>query len=311
MNLYFTIFVLIMVIFINLAIDLLQNVEGMAGITSDIDINDIKSVPTSGKIPYGWFIIPEPDASAIIKTMKANGVNIDTSKGIMTKIPYGFTTEPGSGSGVSLIPITESARYKQSLEGSSSTIPKVTGLGSGNLTRYDPNNYNVEFHDSIDTLVKQNDSLVDQSNSIYVKDASGNLVTLPWSSVKGNTTYYQPGSYIYGAQNYVPNYEDSVFLSKLTQMSYTTPIYDSATQLGGICTYYRHDPQKLEQACNNVDTNSCASTSCCVLLGGSKCVSGNEKGPIMKANYTDLFIKNRDHYYYQGQCYGNCNYEVR
>jgi hypothetical protein len=47
-------------------------------------------------------------------------------------------------------------------------------------------------------------------------------------------------------------------------------------------------------------------TSCCVLLGSSKCVSGNENGPIMKANYSDVFIPNREYYYYNGRCFGNC-----
>jgi hypothetical protein len=64
----------------------------------------------------------------------------------------------------------------------------------------------------------------------------------------------------------------------------------------------------LEEKCNAVAPESCASTSCCVLLGGEKCVSGNENGPYMTANYTDytLTARNKDFYYYQGKCYGNC-----
>jgi len=43
-----------------------------------------------------------------------------------------------------------------------------------------------------------------------------------------------------------------------------------------------------------------------VLLGGQKCVAGNENGPTMKANYSDFLVLNKDFYYYQGKCYGNC-----
>jgi hypothetical protein len=28
-------------------------------------------------------------------------------------------------------------------------------------------------------------------------------------------------------------------------------------------------------------------------------------GPTNKANYGDIYIRNRDYYYYQGKCYGN------
>jgi hypothetical protein len=27
----------------------------------------------------------------------------------------------------------------------------------------------------------------------------------------------------------------------------------------------------------------------------------------MRSNYSNFEIKNRDYYYYQGKCYGNCN----
>ncbi len=67
------------------------------------------------------------------------------------------------------------------------------------------------------------------------------------------------------------------------------------------------NPTDLEMKCNSLDTETCSTTSCCVLLGGQKCVSGNLEGPTMKSNYSDIFIVNKDVYYYQGECYGNCD----
>jgi hypothetical protein len=84
------------------------------------------------------------------------------------------------------------------------------------------------------------------------------------------------------------------------------PIVETASIEGGYCNYYKNNPEQLEEVCNQIDTNVCASTSCCVLLGGAKCVSGTEKGPTMISNYSDKSFPNKDYYYYQSKCYGNC-----
>lgn len=140
----------------------------------------------------------------------------------------------------------------------------------------------------------------------WVKDKDGKMVALPKSSVQGDILYYTPGSYPFGPSNYVPKYEDSVFLSRLTGSSMTTPVYTSSSIQGGFCTKYKNDPLKLEEICRTIDTDKCGSTNCCVLLGGSKCVAGDDYGPTQKSNYGDVFIRNRDYYYYQGKCFGNC-----
>lgn len=106
--------------------------------------------------------------------------------------------------------------------------------------------------------------------------------------------------------NYQPSYENTVNVSDLTGYSYASPV-DSNDSYSGFCKQYSNDPMQLEAQCNNLDKNTCASTSCCVFLGNSKCVYGNEFGAYMKANYTDPSILNSDKYYYTGKCYGNCN----
>jgi hypothetical protein len=75
--------------------------------------------------------------------------------------------------------------------------------------------------------------------------------------------------------------------------------------LGGFCAASTSVLEK-DAKCGALDANVCASTSCCVLLGGSKCVAGNENGPSNVANYGDPFVLNKDLYYYQGKCFGNC-----
>jgi hypothetical protein len=140
----------------------------------------------------------------------------------------------------------------------------------------------------------------------WVLNSSGKLELVPWSDISQNITYYTPGSYPFGPSNYVPNYEDSIYLSKSTGMSELMPLYNTASMKGGFCTQNKDFPNVLEANCNALDVNTCGSTSCCVLFGGTKCVAGGVRGPTLPANYSDIFVKNKDVYYYQGKCYGNC-----
>ena len=148
------------------------------------------------------------------------------------------------------------------------------------------------------------DKLVAAINDVVSKTQY--IKQLELSDKLGGVTYNNPGYFRFGPSNYVPNYEDSVYLSRLTGLSYTTPVVDTGSQLSGFCAFNKSNPGQTETECNKMDKNTCASTSCCVLLGGSKCMSGNESGPTMKSNFGDIYIKNKDHYYYQGKCYGNC-----
>lgn len=190
------------------------------------------------------------------------------------------------------------------------SVPETTtGTPSGtpdNKQEYDLTNYDVQYHDNIDDIKIQSGINNSDINNMVVKDSCGNLVSIPFNASTTLPTYYKPGSFIYGSSTYVPNYEDSVYLSRTTGISAVSPVYPSSMIASGFCNYYKNDAITIEQKCNQLNPDTCASVSCCVLLGGRKCVSGDEKGPVMKANYTDDSIVNKDVYYYQGKCYGNC-----
>lgn len=141
----------------------------------------------------------------------------------------------------------------------------------------------------------------------YQFDQNGNMVKIENTEAQFSPVlYYIPGAYKFGSSNYVPNYEDSVYLSRTTRQSQVAPVYNTASALGGFCTQDKDDTAMIEEKCGALDLNTCASTSCCTLLGGQKCVAGNENGPRNIANYSDYNLKNKDFYYYQGKCYGNC-----
>jgi hypothetical protein len=165
---------------------------------------------------------------------------------------------------------------------------------------------NIQYHKTDEELMLESEPTDVQFGNTYVYDENGKKIPYPFSLVQGNITYHTPGSYPFGTTNYVPNYEDSIYLSKLTGQSTTMPVYNTAKMLGGFCSYFEEQPQQTETVCKTLEPNECASTNCCVLLGGAKCVYGNQSGPIYKNNYGDAFLRNKDFYYYQGKCYGNC-----
>lgn len=161
-----------------------------------------------------------------------------------------------------------------------------------------------EYHDSARSLIRG--VPIQNQKKMYVAGKDGKIIEIPWTGSQTSINYNEPGYFRYQPSNFIPNYEDSVYLSRLTGLSTTKPVEDTASKMGGFCEYHKHSPIKIEQECGKLEKDSCASTSCCVLLGGSRCVGGNAKGPTMKANYSDLTILNRDHYFYKGKCYGNC-----
>jgi hypothetical protein len=171
--------------------------------------------------------------------------------------------------------------------------------------KYNKDNVDVEYHDDLQKI-GVNSIYNTQMGTQKVYDVNGNLIDIISNAVQGNIVYYKPGSYKYGATSYVPYYEDSVFLSRSINAVVNTPTYVSTNKGGGFCNKYKTDPLKLEEQCNKINDETCAATTCCVLLGDQKCVSGNESGPTMKDNYSDSMIINKDFYYYQGKCYGNC-----
>ena len=173
--------------------------------------------------------------------------------------------------------------------------------------RYNKDNLDITYHQDATSILKESTNYSLLSDTIISHDASGNQILIP-KNIEGPSIYYEPGSFKFGSSTYVPNYADSIYLSKITGQANTGKFMDTASTLGGQCEYYKNSPIKIEEVCNATRPDKCASMSCCVLLGGSKCVAGNESGPIMKSNFADIFVKNRDFYYYNGKCYGNCPY---
>jgi len=161
----------------------------------------------------------------------------------------------------------------------------------------------------------------DDSNGLppgkmYFPNGDGTVSVVDIATYDQSTRYYETGTYNAGPRNFVPNYEPTGFLSTLGSQNIQDyknkdPIYLAGAPIDSVSykdldTLYSKDPARLEAACNAMDPFVCASSTSCALLGGQKCVSADANGPIMKSNYSDYLITNRDYYYYQGKCYGMC-----
>jgi len=170
-------------------------------------------------------------------------------------------------------------------------------------SKFDKDNIDIRYHADPASLPNAKDDLIGYSIQL---DDDGNIDEVPYSKMKGKTLYNKPGTSRFGPSSYVPNYEESVFLSKLTNEMPFNRIPLSESGSPGFCKNL--SLEDIEKKCAKLDKQTCASTECCVLFGGAKCVAGTETGPSKQSNYSDFLVKNRDYYFFKGSCYGNCSH---
>lgn len=148
------------------------------------------------------------------------------------------------------------------------------------------------------------------SPGVYAPEASQTFDTamssgLEVDDVTPEPIYYQPGTVNYGGAGYQPTDVDIAYFRNYKSTPASLFVVDETENPNGFCDL-KDTLVNMDQKCSEQPLDVCASTNCCVLMGGQKCVYGNEFGPINKTVYSDTSIKNRDVYYYKGKCYGDC-----
>ena len=147
---------------------------------------------------------------------------------------------------------------------------------------------------------KQDKSSSDEFRAVQPSIVQG----LDPKTVVGSPVYYEPGTTMYNGLGYSPSYSEMIYLNNHVFKSEPKKVVEANVK--GFCNQSDNIMNNINEKCNALPSDVCASTECCVLFGGEKCVEGDENGPKNKAVYSDTSIKNRDVYYYQGDCYGNC-----
>lgn len=300
-------------------LDKIQEVEGFAisqpGIITDNSNNflncDIAEQYTSGGICMDLSYV---DQNGVIqpnnKFVIYSNYYVDPASGVLQPVPYGYIANPQH---TGYYAISTTALIETS-NNQFTPPPSYSGIINPETT-YNPTFVDVSYNTLGEyTSAKDNKGLPPGKMWFPNKDGTASIVDI--DTYDQSTHYYELGTYSIGARNYLPNYERSSYISSLGSQniqdySNKDPIYLAGapvinTSYTDIATRYAHDAAGLEAVCNSMDINVCASSTSCALLGGQKCVSADKNGPIMKSNYSDFLIMNRDYYYYQGECYGMC-----
>ena len=80
---------------------------------------------------------------------------------------------------------------------------------------YNENNYDIEYHDPVEVIAKTSTKFGTQFNEVTVYDKKlKKLIVMPFTKQQGTAVYFDPGSFKYGSENYVPTYTESVLLSR-------------------------------------------------------------------------------------------------
>ena len=138
-----------------------------------------------------------------------------------------------------------------------------------------------------------------------------------YGKINGDLTFYAPGSFIYGADNYVPSYATSVLLSPMLGVNAPLRPVRGEGQGGGRVVAGMVDsvcsPDSgasvldMEAYCQQLSPEDASNKECCVALGGSHSMAGNDQGPYNRAIYTNpVLAGGTDYYLHLGKCYGNC-----
>ena len=74
--------------------------------------------------------------------------------------------------------------------------------------------YDTTFHADIKDILKQTNAIKLNTYKKTITNEKGKKVDLILSNTMGNFIYNEPGKYKYGNSNFVPNYPESILLSK-------------------------------------------------------------------------------------------------
>ena len=156
---------------------------------------------------------------------------------------------------------------------------------------------------------------------IYPDEDGGNSLIPPsgpvddsYGKINGDLTFYAPGTFMYGSDNYVPSYAASVLLSPMIGVNAPLKPLVGEGQGGtlvsksSVCSPGSGaSVLEKESYCQKLSSMDAAERECCVVLGGDVPMAGNDQGPFNRAIYTNPVISGaKDYYIYLGKCYGNC-----
>lgn len=261
-----------------------------------VDVTNMAALPTGNSvtpIPYGG---PSAIKEGYYKVFEK-----DSGKYYMAQIPPSMIHSPTDLSGLPTN-ADQVSPYLWNSRTASASAPHIDASNEPQNTayHYDTNNYNVQYHATAEELNTQGGIYNTKIGSMVVKDKNGSPLILPYVPGQAMSTYYYPGSFTYGSANYVPNYEDSVYLSRTTAFNTDN---NPDMNMAKFCDIMKNNPLIVEKKCNSLSNEQCTKNTCCVLFGGSRCVAGDANGPTNPTYYMDPSVNDKEVYYYYGNIY--------
>jgi len=162
---------------------------------------------------------------------------VDASHIYVSVIPEGMIADASKGYGAIADPKSPNAKV----------LNKYNELMKTDLS----GNYDVQFHDSLSDIKAQNKGTDLSFGEVRVRNQNGDIIILPKIHTQELTTYYTPGEFKYGASTYVPNYEDSVYLSSISNKKFDPSAYDYKSCASKACAVYQYVQNTLSPYCAN------------------------------------------------------------
>ena len=248
-----------------------------------LTVKSFPPIPINGdKMPDGFYFIADSSLAVLPPNMMPNVLSIDFTTTNPPKLQYYYTTgytsetqyynnkfKPTNGTSASLpsgVYYTDKTKTFVSFLQYGQIADDSNGFGviadpDKNMSTTDfnytssnyrdiSNNYDVEFHDDAKSIIERNKMYDLGYDQIRVKDQNGNIVVLPKTNSQGSITYYSPGEFTFGPSKYVPNYEDSVYLSSI---GYRTKFGNTSAKSSGcdsMCQAFKEFKLKIEKTCN-------------------------------------------------------------
>ena len=162
---------------------------------------------------------------------------VDATRLQVSVLPEGMVADVSNGFGAIVDPKSSNAKV----------LSKYNELSKIDLS----GNYSVQFHDSLDDIKSQNKGSDLSFGEVRVRNQNGDIIILPKIHTQELTTYYTPGEFKYGASTYVPNYEDSVYLSAISNKKFAPSPYDYNSCASKACAVYQYVQNTLSPYCAN------------------------------------------------------------
>lgn len=303
-----------------------KSTDGSTKFDETVQTKDIKNKCTEESDQDKTFYIENTYGKGKYECLKKDGDNIKGNHYFANKTLYGevkYTPLDTKPSGTGTLPVSEMVSDAKSGDTYKLTKDMYSGMGTQyrNLAtsfncdkEKDPNSEACKKADKALALADdyRNEALDNARENISPDNENINQFTQPPTLTKGLTTenvtpspiYFAPGTVKYGGLGYKPSYED---INYMNNKFITKPEVVNDFNKRGFCDLENNIMENIDEKCEKLPKDVCASTSCCVLLGDQRCVQGNKQGPTNKGIYNDTTIKNKDAYYYRGKCFGNCS----